>query len=80
MRPDGTHPLHSDVLQSYFSEVSDPAQIELLGTIAIEILGQNRQITRTTLCLKLIVYLDNAKDEQEVVHLTGLIRLLFRNH
>jgi len=64
-------------LTSYFSKVTHPSQIELLGRITVEILRQDRRLTRTSVCLKLIGKLDCIEDPVEAAHLRELLGLLF---
>ncbi|WP_017345743.1 hypothetical protein [Pantoea sp. A4] len=77
MRQDGLPPGKDARLTGYFSQVIHPCQIELLGRITVEILRQERRMTRTSLCLKLIARLDGNVDEAEAEHLTALLRMLF---
>ncbi|MDI6636494.1 hypothetical protein [Pantoea dispersa] len=77
MRQDGLPPEKEAGLTGYFSQVTHPCQIELLGRITVEILRQERRLTRTSLCLKLIARLDDSGDEAEAEHLTALLRMLF---
>ena len=77
MRQDGLPPEKEAGLTSYFSQVTHPCQIALLGRITVEILRQERRLTRTAVCLKLIARLDGTDDETEVAHLTSLLRVLF---
>ncbi|NIF23981.1 MULTISPECIES: hypothetical protein [Pantoea] len=71
-------PLEKDAgLTGYFSQVTHPCQIELLGRITVEILRKERRLTRTALCLKLIGHLDGSDDEAEREHLKFLLRMLF---
>ncbi|MDF7651805.1 hypothetical protein PUG42_25020 [Erwiniaceae bacterium L1_54_3] len=77
MRQDGLPPEKDAGLTGYFSQVTHPCQIELLGRITVEILRQERRLTRTALCLKLIGRLDGADDEAEREHLKVLLRMLF---
>lgn len=77
MRQDGLPPEKEAGLTGYFSQVTHPCQIELLGRITVEVLRQERRLTRTALCLKLIARLDDSGDEAEAEHLTALLRMLF---
>lgn len=77
MLQDGLPPEKEAGLTGYFSQVTHPCQIELLGRITVEILRQERRLTRTALCLKLIARLDDSGDEAEAEHLTALLRMLF---
>jgi len=64
-------------LTGYFSRVTHPCQIEMLGKITVEILRQDRRLTRTAVCLKLIGWLDSTDDISEAAHLRELIAMLF---
>jgi len=77
MRQDGLPPEKDAGLTGYFSQVTHPCQIALLGRITVEILHQDRRLTRTAVCLKLIARLDASVDEAEVENLTALLRMLF---
>lgn len=77
MRQDGLPPEISSGLNGYFSQVTHPCQIEILGRVTVEILRQNRRLTRVAVCLKLIGQLDVTENEKEAEHLRVLIRLLF---
>ncbi|ORM61533.1 hypothetical protein PRCB_10885 [Pantoea rodasii] len=77
MRQDGLPPEKDAGLTGYFSLVTHPCQIELLGRITVEILRQHQRLTRTAVCLKLIARLDASGDEDEAEHLTALLRMLF---
>lgn len=77
MRQDGLPPEKDAGLTGYFSQVTHPVQIALLGRITVDILRQERRLTRTALCLKLIARLDCTGDEAEAAHLTALLRMLF---
>lgn len=77
MRQDGFPPEKNALLTGYFSQVTHPRQIELLGRITVEILRQERRLTRTAVCLKLIARLDSTEDEAEAANLTALLKMLF---
>jgi len=77
MRQNGLPPGKSSGLTGYFSQVTHPRQIELLGLITVDIIRQDRRVTRTALCLKLIGLLDATDDEDEAAHITALIKILF---
>ena len=77
MRQDGLPPEKDAGLTAYFSQVTHPCQIALLGRITVEILHQNRRLTRTAVCLKLIARLDCTVDEVEAENLTALLQMLF---
>lgn len=78
MRQDGFPPDRQAGLAGCFSRVTHPRQTEILGAIAVEILRQDRKITRITVCLKLVGRLDAAGDEADAGHLRELIGMLFR--
>lgn len=77
MRQNGLPPGKSIGLTGYFSQVTHPRQIELLGMITVDIIRQERRVTRTALCLKLIGRLEATDDEDEAAHITALIKILF---
>ncbi|KHJ66573.1 hypothetical protein QU24_18445 [Pantoea rodasii] len=77
MRQDELPPEQEAGLPGYFSQVTHPCQIALLGRITVEILRQERRLTRTAVCLKLIARLDVTSDETEAAHLMALLRILF---
>ncbi|ADU72190.1 hypothetical protein [Pantoea sp. At-9b] len=77
MRQDGLPPEKDAGLTGYFSLVTHPCQIELLGRITVELLRQEQRLTRTAVCLKLIARLDGTVDEDGAAHLTALLRMLF---
>jgi probable RcsB/C two-component-system connector len=77
MRQDGLPPVKDAGLSGYFSQVTHPCQIALLGRITVEILRQERRLTRTAVCLKMIARLDATSDETEAAHLMVLLRMLF---
>lgn len=77
MRQNGLPPGKSTGLTGYFSQVTHPRQIELLGMITVDIIRQERRVTRTALCLKLVGRLEATDDEDEVAHITALIKILF---
>lgn len=75
----GSPPIDSVTgLTSYFNKVTHPSQIEMLGRITVDILRQERRLTRTSVCLKLIGKLDTTEDPIEVAHLRELLGMLFR--
>lgn len=77
MRQDETPPRHDAGMNGYFSRVTHPYQIEMLGRITVEILRQDRRLTRTSVCLKFIGRLDATDDEEEAGHLRSLLGMLF---
>lgn len=58
MRQDGLPPEKDVGLTGYFSQDTHPGQIALLRRITVDILRQERRLTRTALCLKVIARLD----------------------
>ena len=77
MQQNGLPPEKDSGIAGYFRMVTHPRQIELLGRITLDILRQERRLTRTAVCLKLIAHLDATEDEDEVAHLNVLIKILF---
>jgi len=77
MRQDGSPPEKNSGLVGYFSRVSHPSQVAMLGRITVEILRQDRRLTRTAVCLKLIGRLDASDNHEEQHHLRELLEMLF---
>ncbi|MBK0000755.1 MULTISPECIES: biofilm development regulator YmgB/AriR family protein [unclassified Erwinia] len=77
MHQDGLLPEKPGGISSYFCRVTHPYQIELLGKITVEILRQGKNLSCTSVCLKLIVRLDATTDETELMHLRDLLGKLF---
>lgn len=77
MRQGGLPSENTIGLTGYFSRVTHPCQIEMLGRITVEILRQERRLTRTAVCLKLIGWLDSTEDATEAAHLRELLAMLF---
>lgn len=78
MRQDGLPPSgKTSGLAHYFSQISHPYQLETLGRIAVEILRENKPVSRRIICLKLIGYLEKDTDEDNALHYRELLSLLF---
>ncbi|MHB2056170.1 biofilm development regulator YmgB/AriR family protein [Pantoea dispersa] len=77
MRNNGLPPCHNTGLAGYFSQVTDPRQIALLGRITVEILRQERRLTRTAICLKLIGHINDTHDDVEAEQARSLLAMLF---
>ncbi|WP_158781610.1 hypothetical protein [Pantoea sp. BAV 3049] len=71
MRPDDFSPekTQSFSVARYFGQISHPAHTEILGKVVVQLIRQNRRITRVTLCLTLVGWLDTATDADEIAHL-----------
>ncbi|ELT9657167.1 regulatory protein YcgZ, partial [Escherichia coli] len=54
-----------------------PTQQETLGEIVTEILKDGRNLSRKSLCAKLLCRLEHATGEEEQKHYNALIGLLF---
>mgnify|MGYP004716617035 FL=1 len=77
IRQDGLPPGKETGLPSYLNQISDPVQVELLGNITVEILRQDRRLTRTAICLKRVGRIDATHDPEEERHLRALLGMLF---
>ena len=77
MRENGLPPCNKTGLTGYFNQVTDPRQIALLGRITVDILRQERRLTRAALCLKLIGHLKDTDDEVEAEQARSLLAMLF---
>jgi len=64
-------------LAHYFNKIDHPRQLETLGRIAVEILRENKPVSRRIICLKLIGCLEKAASEDDRLHYRGLLTLLF---
>ncbi|KGD83593.1 biofilm development protein YmgB/AriR [Pantoea sp. PNA 14-12] len=79
MRQDGLPPSgKTSNLAHYFSQIDHPHQLETLGRIAVEILRENKPVSRRIICLKLIGCLETATNEDDASHYRELLTLLFR--
>ncbi|EFD4216223.1 regulatory protein YcgZ [Escherichia coli] len=61
----------------YFAKSNLPTQQETLGEIVTEILKDGRNLSRKSLCAKLLCRLEHATGEEEQKHYNALIGLLF---
>ncbi|BBU84548.1 two-component-system connector protein YcgZ [Escherichia coli] len=61
----------------YFAKANLPTQQETLGEIVTEILKDGRNLSRKSLCAKLLCRLEQATGEEEQKHYNALIGLLF---
>ncbi|MGK3114373.1 regulatory protein YcgZ [Candidatus Pantoea formicae] len=77
MRQDKNLSSTLDAIARYFNEASLPSQQETLGKIVVEILRSGRNLSRKTLCTKLICRLEQADSPEEELHLQQLIGLMF---
>ncbi|QKN31004.1 two-component-system connector protein YcgZ [Escherichia coli] len=64
----------------YFAKANLPTQQETLGEIVTEILKDGRNLSRKSLCAKLLCRLEQATGEEEQKHYNALIGLLFLNN
>jgi len=77
MRQDGLPPGKETGLPGYLNQITDPVQMQLLGSITVEILRQERRLTRTAICLKLVGRISATLDPKEERHLRALLSMLF---
>ncbi|AVG74530.1 hypothetical protein ACVWWU_001322 [Pantoea sp. PA1] len=78
MRQNGLPPSgKTSSLAHYFSQIDHPHQLETLGRIAVEILRENKPVSRRIICLKLIGYLEKATCEEDALHYRELLAMLF---
>ncbi|WP_368543338.1 regulatory protein YcgZ [Enterobacter soli] len=61
----------------YFNRNNIPTQQETLGLIVGEILKENVQLSRMTICTKLLRRIEESSCEEQVAHYNGLIALFF---
>ncbi len=61
----------------YFEKATLPTQQETLGQVVVEILSDGRNLTRKTLCTKLLSRLEKASCTEEEQHYHMLLGLLF---
>ena len=67
-------------MSGYGSIRGIPSREETLGDIVLALLRSGQIISRRTLCLKLIGRIEAATDPAMQAHLSGIIRLILRNH
>lgn len=77
MRQNRLPPFDSAGLARYFSQISDPSQLQMLGQIASELIRQEKTLSRKSICLKLISRSERAENEAETVHYRALLSMLF---
>lgn len=61
----------------YFNKNNVPTQQETLGLIVGEIIKENVQLSRMTICTKLLRRIEESSCEEEKAHYNGLIALFF---
>ena len=61
----------------YFNQNKLPSPQETLGEIVSEILQQRVQLSRMTICSKLLNRIEKSTDKDEIDHYNGLIALFF---
>ncbi|MEH0885254.1 regulatory protein YcgZ [Enterobacter sp. UNJFSC 003] len=61
----------------YFNKNNIPSQQETLGLIVSEIIKENVQLSRMTICTKLLRRIEESSCEAEKAHYNGLIALFF---
>ncbi|MBS0852987.1 two-component-system connector protein YcgZ [Enterobacter sp. JGM127] len=61
----------------YFNKKMLPTPEETLGAIVSEILKERVQLSRMTICSKLLGKIEMATDEDEIAHYNSLIALFF---
>nr|WP_204565788.1 regulatory protein YcgZ [Citrobacter braakii] len=67
----------ASAISRYFAKAHLPTQQETLGEIVTEILKDGRNLSRKSLCTKLLHRLENASGENEQKHYNALIGLFF---
>ncbi|WP_165462009.1 regulatory protein YcgZ [Atlantibacter sp.] len=73
-------PDKGNAVARYFNKAALPTQQETLGQIAVEILKDGRNLSRKTICTKLLRRLEMASGAEEESHYHTLIGLLFERH
>lgn len=61
----------------YFNKNNIPTKQETLGLIVSEIIKENLQLSRMTICTKLLRRIEESSCEHEKAHYNGLIALFF---
>lgn len=61
----------------YFNKDNVPTQQETLGAIVSEIIKENVQLSRMTICTKLLRRIEESTSDVEKAHYNGLIALFF---
>lgn len=61
----------------YFNKNNIPTQQETLGLIVSEIIKENVQLSRLTMCTSLLRRLEESTCEEQKAHYNGLIALFF---
>ena len=61
----------------YFNKNNIHSQQETLGLIVSEIIKENVQLSRMTICTKLLRRIEESSCEEEKAHYNGLIALFF---
>lgn len=78
MRQTGHRLTAASDIARYFNQAGLPCEQETLGRIVVEILRAGDQLSRKTLCAKLLTRLDLAASPEEEQHYQKLISLLFK--
>lgn len=65
------------VISLYFNKNNIPTQQETLGLIVSEIIKENVQLSRMTICTKLLRRIEESSCDEEKAHYNGLIALFF---
>jgi hypothetical protein len=77
MRHNGQAPATLNDIARYFSQANLPSQQETLGLIVVEILRAGHNLSRKTICSKLLRRLELAETSEQENHYQELIGLLF---
>ena len=70
-------PTAESAITLYFNKDNVPTQQETLGTIVSEIIKENVQLSRMTICTKLLRRIEESTSDVEKAHYNGLIALFF---
>ncbi|GEM_PF-57711 len=66
-----------NAINLYFNKNNLPTQQETLGLLVSEIIKENVQLSRMTICTKLLRRIEESSCEVEKAHYNGLIALFF---
>lgn len=77
MRRNLAHSSAESAISLYFNKNNIPTQQETLGLIVSEIIKENVQLSRMTICTKLLRRIEESSCEEEKAHYNGLIALFF---
>lgn len=77
MRRNLTPSSAESAISLYFNKNKIPTQQETLGLIVSEIIKENVQLSRMTICTKLLRRIEESSCDEEKAHYNGLIALFF---